>query len=188
MLNVYILYLGLVKVKALEGVLFNYIVQHRLKSSNIAYMRTFVYLPLILNYWLSLSLRPLSHKDLHHPYHPYILPIHIKNVLRAGSVGRPLWVSALAGGLQASGAQKVSWILRNCVMFLVYFLTATLSNCQLNYCKMVAQVLRIMYFLLKSILLYLYIVYFVQLYVSIGAKVNKQCVHIIIFFPLFSPR
>ena len=37
-----------------------------------------------------------------------ILPIHIKNVLRAGSVGRPLWVSALAGGLQAAGAQKVS--------------------------------------------------------------------------------
>ena len=68
----------------------------------------------------------------------------------------------------------------------------------------VAQVLRIMYFLLKSILLYLYIVYFVQLYVSIGAQVNKQRVHIkpihdhklgigcffgiIIFFPLFSPR
>ena len=35
--------------------------------------------------------------------------LHIKNVLRAGSVGRPLWVSALAGGLQASGAQKVSF-------------------------------------------------------------------------------
>ena len=102
----------------------------------------------------SQSIRPPS---IHHPSYPY------KECPPSRFSGAPS-VSVCPGrrapGLRSTESKLwISWI---CVMFLLYFLTATLSNCQLNYCKMVAQVLRIMYFLLKSILLYLYIVYFVQ--------------------------
>ena len=109
---------------------------HCQTSSNIAYMCTFVYLPQILNYWLSLSLRPLSHKDLH-PYHSYHPSYPHKECPPSRFSGAPS--VSVCPGRRAPGLRSTEskfWISRNCVMFLLYFLTATLSNCQLNYCKM----------------------------------------------------
>ena len=130
------------KVQVLVGAFSEYcttfdIVKHHQTSLTCAFLFTCLWSWTIGSHFhCGLSVIKTSIHTVHTIHIPTILPIHIKNVLRAGSVGRPLWVSALAGGLQASGAQKVSWISRNCVMFLLYFLTATLSNCQLNYCKM----------------------------------------------------
>ena len=84
-------------------ILYN-IVKHRQTSLTCALLFTCLWSWTIGSHFHSgLSVIKTSIHTIH-----TILPIHIKNVLRAGSVGRPLWVSALARGLQASGAQKVS--------------------------------------------------------------------------------
>ena len=79
----------------------------------------------------SQSLRPPSIPSIYHPSYPY------KECPPSRFSGAPS--VSVCPGRRAPGLRSTEskfWISRNCVMFLLYFLTATLSNCQLNYCKM----------------------------------------------------
>ena len=125
---------------------------HCQTSSNIAYMCTFVYLPQILNYWLSLSLRPLSHKDLH-PYHSYHPSYPHKECPPSRFSGAPS--VSVCPGRRAPGLRSTESKLdftELCHVSAVLF-DCNIVKLPIELLQNVAQVLRIMYFLFKSILL-----------------------------------